>query len=722
MWQRSLRLVAALVATSALVAGRTAAQVVSTPGDLFVVEFFGRLAHIDPALPDGSNLIEVLPTGSLPSAQGMARSEGGELFVSASTPPPANLPAVYRVDSGSGASSVLTSGGSLVVPGALAVRRDGTLFVANFVPENPLIRVSPAGVQTVLRSTVPPNQPNGIAIAADGSLRVTDAIDTTGERGRILIVEPDPPGNFTGLTSALANPVGIVPAPNGDLFVVEQLEAPPGRVVRVAPAGAVSVVSSAGWLEQPGAITIADDGMLFVTNLGGSVGNSVIRVDPSIPDDGLGGNQTLIASGLGIVTGIAAVRTASVSLSLAQLLTPNPVSRGTPLEIELTVSNEGSADATGVEVGFDQPSFLFGSAVGCTVTQTAPLRCRIGELAAGTQATAFITVTPFAAGDFLNTATVTSNEPEADLADNESSDPITVVLPVGRSDLSLASSVDDDRPPAGGQVVYTVRVENLGPDPATNVEVTVPLPDEILFPPLVLGSPISRVILDPAARSLTWEIDDLALSAVESMAFQATLDPAVECRLVAMTARVRSDQEDLGLRGGPNTATQEVVVPSVGCADVAVAIDVSEPLPQRGDPLSYTVSVTNVGGPDVATGIAIEVEFPTDIDVVDPGAGVLDLLGRTVSWVVPSQDPGAPAATLTILAEVGPVATGEIPVEARRAPEPPPFDQADPDERNNQAEAAIRTGGGGGGQWVTRWTKCWGGAPPPPPPPAPTPG
>jgi uncharacterized repeat protein (TIGR01451 family) len=112
---------------------------------------------------------------------------------------------------------------------------------------------------------------------------------------------------------------------------------------------------------------------------------------------------------------------ASANLSIAKTASPNPGIVGAALTYRLVVSNAGPASATNVAVVDNLPSGVTLGSV--TTTQgtcggTGPVNCAIGTLANGANAIITIPVTPTAAGQITNNASVTATEADPDTSDN----------------------------------------------------------------------------------------------------------------------------------------------------------------------------------------------------------------------------------------------------------------------------------------------------------------
>ncbi|TXE11515.1 DUF11 domain-containing protein, partial [Psychroserpens burtonensis] len=140
----------------------------------------------------------------------------------------------------------------------------------------------------------------------------------------------------------------------------------------------------------------------------------------------------------------------------------------------LVVSNLGPDTATNVEVT-DVPSNL--TITGVTGAGCTTFPCTIGSIASGAANDVTITVTATidASGNFSNTASVSADETDPvstnNIDDGTDGNNDGTAAPV--ADVSVTKTLIDSSPYATGDTVtYTLVVSNLGPDTATNVEVT----------------------------------------------------------------------------------------------------------------------------------------------------------------------------------------------------------------------------------------------------------
>jgi len=213
---------------------------VAPNGSLLVVEFGPRrLVRVAPS----TGRITQIATFVKP--WGVARAPSGSIFVS-------DGGKLRRVDPGHAPVTVATAGPTFEI-GPVAVTPTGDVVYATAYA---LYRLRggkgtprPIATGTVLNGT------HGIAVAADGSLLVSDT-----DSNRILRVR----GNTVTTFATLGHPRGIDIARNGTVYVVA---ADAHRIARYSPSG--KRLGFAGpRFDDPYALSVAKDGTVYALDLG----------------------------------------------------------------------------------------------------------------------------------------------------------------------------------------------------------------------------------------------------------------------------------------------------------------------------------------------------------------------------------------------------------------------------------------------------------------------
>jgi len=166
--------------------------------------------------------------------------------------------AVFKIDTITGAQTLITSVGFLSFPFSIDWAPDGQLYLSD---SNGLIRVDPtSGAQTkVVNGSVQ-------CFAVGGSnLGYIALID--GPQFHIYSVDLT-----TGTTSKISNtglnaPMGLATDASGDVIVVDATVGRPYAILRIDPSsGATSTISSTGPIIRPWGVTLEADGTIVVTD------------------------------------------------------------------------------------------------------------------------------------------------------------------------------------------------------------------------------------------------------------------------------------------------------------------------------------------------------------------------------------------------------------------------------------------------------------------------
>jgi uncharacterized repeat protein (TIGR01451 family) len=414
-------------------------------------------------------------------------------------------------------------------------------------------------------------------------------------------------------------------------------------------------------------------GLEFVSGLssqgGCSLENGIVRCDLGTLEPNAVGTASLVVrpQAGGFVTNAVAVSSLQVDfnstnntaftstrvllindLALNARAAPEPALLGQDISCILAVTNLGPYDASGVAVTNVLPAgFTFLSAVssqGTCSNVAGTVHCDLGSLVAGAGAEVLIMIRPNQFGVVTNRASVGSAQTDLAASNNVVS-VVSTVLPA--ANLVLTQTDGPDPLVVSEDLTYSLVVSNSGPSQATGVVVADALPSSLALLSAVasqgactndngvvrcdLGS------LDAGGSAL------IVLEAHTLLASVITNAPTVSSTL--------PDPDPVN-----NTSQEETVV--APAADLALyQTDSPDPV-LVGEPLSYTVTVTNLG-PNEATGVRLMDTLPAAGNLISAttSQGVCTNAGGIVSCDLGSL-PALGAATVTVV--LAPTTTGAI--------------------------------------------------------------
>jgi uncharacterized repeat protein (TIGR01451 family) len=251
------------------------------------------------------------------------------------------------------------------------------------------------------------SQPTQITVGPNGNLWFTEVASnkigqinpSTGAVEEFAVPTSGPGGSHT-------QPDGITAGPDGNLWFTFLVGGFLGEISPSTHAIAEYPFTLPVTAGGQGAITTGPDGNLwFVQEFSDSISQAVVTgPEVTVPDLALSG----IASG-------------SATL-------------GSNVTYTLTVSNNGTASATGVTLTATLPAGVtFISAAGAVTPVGRVLTFNLGSLNAGAAATVSIVVAPTVPGELINQAGVSMNQTDPTPADNSLSE-VTTVTPTVRVD------------------------------------------------------------------------------------------------------------------------------------------------------------------------------------------------------------------------------------------------------------------------------------------------
>lgn len=185
---------------------------------------------------------------------------------------------------------------------------------------------------------------------------------------------------------------------------------------------------------------------------------------------------------------------------------------------------------------------------------SAGFTCLLNTLAPGASASPKIVATASApAGDYTNTAVVSSGAEDSDPSNNQDTADNTVVTPTTTApDLGISKSDSADPVNAGDSFNYIITVNNGGTADAKNVALTDTLPAGVTY---VSSTPSCNHV----SGKVTCNLGDLAVGASTNVTITVQADASAVDKTVTNTASVTNDIEE-NPNNLPNTATEDTLI------------------------------------------------------------------------------------------------------------------------------------------------------------------
>lgn len=200
-------------------------------------------------------------------------------------------------------------------------------------------------------------------------------------------------------------------------------------------------------------------------------------------------------------------------------------------------------------------------------------------------------------GTFINEASVSGNEYDWDLKNNNDSAGINVNP---SADLAVEILVNDTNPKFNSLVKWTLRVTNNGPDEATGVVVCDLLSKDLIY----LSSTGNYDV-----KSGLWNIGTLEMGKSVSIDIMTLVNKTGK---ITNDANVSGMEYDWNLSNNYDNKSIDVDV----CADLAIEKLVNDTAPKFNSLVEWTLRVTN-NGPDTATGVVVCDILPEGLISID---------------------------------------------------------------------------------------------------------
>jgi uncharacterized repeat protein (TIGR01451 family) len=363
-----------------------------------------------------------------------------------------------------------------------------------------------------------------------------------------------------------------------------------------------------------------------------------------VPTGGTGPSWTLL---IGSATSYTCNVTNKTEADVAVGKTASPAT-AVPGENEtytLTVKNNGPSPASEAKVTDPLPSELsFVSAdPGCTFAG-GTVTCAAGTLAPGASKT-FKVVTKVAGSvthRIKNTAKAESSTTDPNPKNNEE----TIETPVGsNADLEIIKTASTGKADAGGQVMYTLVVNDNGPSDATGVTVDDTLPAGLT---LVSAQPSQG-----SCSGTKCNLGTIADGGSAQILVTANVSSSATGN-IKNTASVIGDQPDPKPNNNQDGSTFEVLNPPTPPqpeSDIKIVKKVDHGTAFPGQRLTYTLTVSNLG-PATASDVNVTdtASLPLKVMTAKPSVGTCKV-GRPITCALGTIKSGG-HETIKVLAKV----------------------------------------------------------------------
>jgi len=283
----------------------------------------------------------------------------------------------------------------------------------------------------------------------------------------------------------------------------------------------------------------------------------------------------------------AVTRTADLSINKYDASITNLINPRGLITYGLDVYNGGPSTAYTVTVTDTLPiSVTFSRVItnGWTCSQVSrTVTCTLPSLLPYNYANTLglVVTAPITNGLVVNTGYVSSNAPDNNPL-NDTDTTTTTVTPL--ADLSLVKSASVNPVDPGGTLVYTLSVANAGPNDALTVTVTDTLPSAATY----VGASASGWTCGQASGVVTCAVSALSSTTTSNIVITVT---APFTGLLANTANMASGLTD----PDPTNNADALITVVKPLADLTLSKDDSPDPVYVGQPLTYTVTITNNG-------------------------------------------------------------------------------------------------------------------------------
>ncbi|MFD0992020.1 T9SS type B sorting domain-containing protein, partial [Tenacibaculum geojense] len=295
---------------------------------------------------------------------------------------------------------------------------------------------------------------------------------------------------------------------------------------------------------------------------------------------------------------------------------------GSEITFQITVTNDGPQNATGVSVldllptGYD---FVLYSSTEGTYNESTGL-WNIGNIASGTSETLLIDVLVNETGEYRNVAQVitsdivdidsTPNNDDGDQSEDDEDSAVTNPV-IHVADLSVTKEVvdGDTTPLVGQEITFEITVRNDGPQEATGVEITDVIPSGYDYQTFSSSTGTYDELTG------IWVVGNLANGDVETLLIDVTVNPNGNyLNTTEITASNVFDIDSTPNNGdtSEDDYAEALTTPVQLIADLSITKTTVGNITnaQPGDQIRFEIEVTN-NGPQDATNVEVLDLLPT---------------------------------------------------------------------------------------------------------------
>ncbi|WP_161594377.1 gliding motility-associated C-terminal domain-containing protein [Flagellimonas alvinocaridis] len=306
----------------------------------------------------------------------------------------------------------------------------------------------------------------------------------------------------------------------------------------------------------------------------------------------------------------------------------------------LTLSNIGPSDASGIVVDDLLPSgYNYISDDSGGLYDPFSGLWYLGSVASGANTTLNILAEVNPSGNYTNRAEVvaaiqldTDSTPGNNVASEDDQD-VQSTTPRHVTDISITNTADDLSPSAGDEIVFTITVNNAGPNDATGLVIE----DQLATGYSYISAVATSGTYDNIAGS--WSLPNISSGSSEILTLTALVLPNGDYRNTAELIALETYDPDSTPNNNLSSEDDQASVVPVpdGLADLSLVKIVDNPTPNVGDVVRFTISVTN-NGPTDATGVIVSERMPigyiyqshtTTAGVYNPDTGLWNV-NRTI--------------------------------------------------------------------------------------------